>query len=275
MSEGRVIRGLVAEGRARVLAVVCPDVAEQIRVAHGLKDQAAKICAEGVVATLLLSAHVKGEERLMVQVQGQKPRFGFHGEARSDGSVRARMSPTWMPWIDEVEGALLAIKWDADRELYRGAAELGRSFEASLQNYLVQSQQSTGVVRLRATLDDDGRVKEASGLLVELLGGHWEASDFEAWVEPLREADLTETMTGFAFAQVLGSEVQVLEARRVTLLRTTVERVEGMLRALGSAELLAMAEDPGRAEVTCQFTNETFVVAAERLRELAAVDADD
>ena len=269
MSEGRVIRGLVADGRARVLAVVCPEVAEEIRLAHGLTEQAAKICAEGVVATLLLSAHVKGDERLMVQVQGREPRFGFHGEARADGSVRARMSPTWMPWAESVQGALLAIKWEGDKELYRGAAELGDSFEASLQHYLVQSQQSTGVVRLSATFDAEGRVKEASGLLVELLGGQWSSEGFAHWIDPLHQADLTETMTQFAFARVLGTEVQVLEARKVTLLRTTVARVEGMLLALGADELRAMAEDPGEARVTCQFTNEEFVVSGERLRALA------
>lgn len=275
MTEGRVIRGLVADGRARVLAVVCPDVAEEIRGAHDLGGRAAQLCAEGVVATLLLSAHVKGDERLMVQVQGERPRFGFHGEARADGSVRARVSPLVLPWGEDFEGALLAIKWDGDKELYRGAAELDRSFEGSLQHYLVQSQQSRGVVRLRATLDADGHVSEASGLLVELLGGQWDEEGFGAWIDPLRAADLTETMTQFAFAQVLGTPVEVLESRRVTLLRTTVERVEAMLKALGSAELLEMAEDPGEAEITCQFTNETFVVGAERLRELAAVDAND
>ena len=268
MSEGRLIRGLVADGRARVLAVVCPDVCQDITSRHGLGGQAVRHCAEGVLATLLMSAHVKGDERLMIQVQAEQPRFAFHGEARADGAVRARLTPTRYAPATDLAGAMLAIKWDADTELYRGAAELAGSFEASLQHFLVQSQQAHGVVRLGVTLDGD-RVTSASGLLVEMLGGQWDIDGFEPWVAPLRQADLGETMTQFAFAQLLGSDVQVLEARRVSLLRTTMERVEGMLRALGPDELRAMADEEGQASITCQFTNETFVVPGDRLREIA------
>ncbi|MCP4809087.1 MAG: Hsp33 family molecular chaperone HslO [Proteobacteria bacterium] len=268
MSEGRLIRGLVADGRARVLAVVCPDICEEVRQAHGLGGQAARHCAEGLLSTLLLSAHIKGDERLMIQVQAEKPRFAFHGEARADGSVRARLTPGVYPPASELRGAMLAIKWEGDKELYRGAAELDGSFERSLQHFLVQSQQAHGVVRLGVTMDGD-RVTSACGLLVEMLGGQWDLDGFEPWVAPLRTADLGATMTQFAFAQLLGGPVEVLEARQVTVLRTTMARVEGMLRALGPAELRAIAAEEGQATITCQFTNEDFVVPGERLEAIA------
>jgi molecular chaperone Hsp33 len=269
MAEGVLVRGLVLGGRARVLAVVADSTAQEIVRAHGLAGAAARICTQGVVATLLMSAHIKDEERLMVQVQASKPRFAFHGEARADGSVRARLSPTWFPETEQVEGALLAIKWDGDKELYRGVAELKESFEASLQEYLVSSQQTHGVVRLQVKVDEDGRVRVASGLLVEMLGGQMEAAAFEPLVRPLRSANMGEVMTGFAFGQLLGGPVEVLESRPVTLRRTTLARVEGMLRGLGAAELRAMAEEQGEASITCQFTNETFTVGKDRLIELA------
>ena len=268
MSEGVMVRGLVLGGRARVLAVVADATAQEIVSAHGLTGAAAQLCAQGVVATLLMSAHVKGEERLMVQVQASQPRFAFHGEARADGSVRARLSPSWIPRLDRVEGVLMAIKWDGNTELYRGAAELRESFEASLQEYLVSSQQTHGVVRMRVMVDEDGRVRVASGLLVEMLGGQMEAAAFEPLIEPLRGAEMGEVMTGFAFGQLLGGPVEVLESRPVTLRRTTQARVEAMLRGLGAPELRALIEEQGSASVTCQFTNETFTVDKDRLVEL-------
>ncbi len=50
----------------------------------------------------------------------------------------------------------------------------------------------------------------------------------------------------------------------------SVERVESTLRALGSEDLAALAEEQGQGEVTCHFCNETYVVPRERLLQLSA-----
>lgn len=270
--EGRLIRALAHEQKLRVLAVVADQPVNDIVQRHGLQGRAAQLCAEGVVASLLMSAHIKGEERLMVQVQGEKPRFSFMADVRPDGRVRARLRPTALPPGTELSGTLLAAKWLGQKEIYRGVAQVEQDWQGSMERYLADSQQSLGLVRLGAKLDAQGRVTFASGLLVEAVGGSDLSPEaFEALVGPLRQADLGEVMTVFAFGQLQGAPVEVLEARAVVVnCGSTTPRIEAMLRSLGAAELQSILEEQGQAEVTCDWCNDVVVIGPERLRELIA-----
>jgi len=271
MSGGRFVRCLSHDGAIRVLAVMAPEAAQEVRERHKLGDAAAVLAAQGMVASLLLSAHIKGDERILLEIAGLKPKFVFSGEAHSDGSVRARFSPADLDTPDSIQGRLVAIKWDSVKEVYRGVAEVNHdSLEGALQEYLVQSQQTRGRVRIGVVLDEDGQVSMAAGLLVELIPDRMEPEQFEALVQPLQEADLAEVMTAFAFGSLLGSNVEVLEAREVCFqCSCSMERVEATLRALGAAELREMeAEDQG-AEVTCHFCGSTYHVERSRLLVLA------
>ena len=143
-----MIRALAHEQRLRVVAVVADQPVNDIVRRHELSGRAAQLCAEGVVASLLMSAHIKGEERLMVQVQGEKPRFSFMADVRPDGRVRARLRPDDLPKGTELTGTLLAAKWLGQKEIYRGAALVERDWQGSMDRYLSDSQQSLGIVRL-------------------------------------------------------------------------------------------------------------------------------
>ena len=271
MSGGRFVRCLAHDGAIRVLVVVAPGAAEEVCQRHGLTGGSALMAADGMVASLLLSAYIKGEERILLEMAGLNPQFTFSGEALSDGRVRARFNPPNLPERQQLVGRLVAIKWDAHREVYRGVAEMDHdSIEGALQAYLVQSQQARGRVRLESRLGEDGRVTMASGMLVELIPDTLEPERFEALVDTLVDADLDEVLTAFAFGQLLGSEVQVLEARDVRFFcACSIERVEATLRALGPEDLRELKKEQGAAEVTCHFCGEVYSVPGDRILELA------
>lgn len=268
---GAIVHGLIHDGGARVLAVVADGPVEEVRRRHGLVGDAARICAEGMVAGALLSAHVKGEERLLVQVQGEHPRFSFTTELDAEGGIRGWIKPTVLPPVGSISGYLLAIKSDAKRELYRGVAPVeGGGFEGALNDYLLQSQQTHGLVRLEARVQESGEVTLATGLLVERMGSGMPVEDFDTLIGPLRTATLSEIMTQFAFGSLLGSPVDVLENRRLEFrCRCSLERVEATLMSLGAADLRALKEERGEAEVTCHFCSEVYVVPGQRLLALA------
>jgi molecular chaperone Hsp33 len=270
--EGRLIRALAHEQKLRVLAVVADQPVNDIVQRHELSGRAAQLCAEGIVASLLLSAHIKGDERLMVQVQGEQPRFSFMADVRSDGRVRARLRPTSLPEGTALSGTLHAAKWLKQKEVYRGSAAVEQDWQGSMARYLTDSQQSLGMVRLGVKLNEQGQVVFASGLLIESVGGSGlTPEEFEALVGPLRSADLGEVMTIFAFGQLQGAQVEVLEARPVVVnCGGTTPRIEAMLRSLGAPELQSILEEQGQAEVTCDWCNDQVVIGPERLRELIA-----
>ncbi|MEC7241990.1 MAG: Hsp33 family molecular chaperone HslO [Myxococcota bacterium] len=159
-----------------------------------------------------------------------------------------------------------------DRELYRGLAEVNHAgLQEALQAYLETSQQSPGLVRLGASTRADGSVDFAAGLLVEMIPETMEVEEFEGLVESLRSADLRGVMTQFAFGELLGQEIEILEVRDLVFkCRCSRARVEATLQALGDEEIRSLMDDPGYAEVTCHFCNASYRLELSDLEGLLA-----
>lgn len=268
---GLLVRGLGLGGTVRVCALSAEGPAREVCRRHGLEGPAAQLAAEGLVAMTLLAATIKGDERLQVQIQGERPRFAFMGEVGASGAVRARLTPAQLGPLGAVEGVLLAIKWDGSRELYRGVAEIERgTLEGALHSYLTRSQQARGLVRVKVRLDAQGGVRSANGLLVERLPGPEDDGDaFERAVSPLQSADLERVQVEIAADTLLGERFERLDEVLVQHHCTcSLGRVEATLVALGPDELASLLEEQGQAEVSCNFCNERYVVEGPRLRGL-------
>ena len=267
---GRFIRAMIHDRKIRVLAAVADGPADTLRINHQLNASAAQLAAEGLIANVLLSAYTKGPERILLEIAGSDPAFTFSGEARSDGMVRGRFSPSDVGAFSRIQGRLIAIKWGLRKELYRGLAEINHEgLEQALQAYLVQSQQSPGLVRLAATTRQDGSVDFAAGLLIELIPETMEPEEFEDLVQELSAANLREVMTQFAFGELLNQELEILEVRDLVFkCRCSRERVEATLRALGDEEIRGLMDDPGYAEVTCHFCNASYRLDGDQLEAL-------
>lgn len=268
---GRLVRALGWGGRVRVVAAVADGPARETCRRHGLSGGAAQLASEGLVATALLASQIKGRETLVVQVQAQEPTFSFAAEVREEGLIRARFSPARLSLRRAFEGYLLTIKHLEGRELYRGITDArGEPFGAALERQVRESAQTNGRVRIFASLDGHDRPAFAAGLLLEPLPGLDHAA-FDGLVDPILGADFRSLMTGFAFGQLGGEPLQVLEARDLLFsCHCSRERVISTLRALGSEDLEALIDEQGQAEATCHFCQERYIVEAAELRRLIA-----
>lgn len=269
---GRFVAALGNEGRVRVMAVVVDGPAEEMRARHALDGEAATIAAEGVVASVLLAAHVKGQERLTVDLRTERPPFVFTADVDGDGSVRARFRPQHLPPLGRhFSGMISVMKSLGRKELYRGVADVRRErWEGALQRYLVTSQQVDARVRIQADLNAKGEVAFAAGLLVERMPD-LPVDEFAALYDGPLRSDFRELMTGFAFGQLAGSAVEVLGARDIRFrCSCSRPRVVAMLRSLGRDEVQGLLEEQGRAEVTCHYCNERYEIAGDELRAMVA-----
>ena len=278
-ARGTLHRGLVGEGTARFLAVSLADLAELTRTQHDLDPDAARIAAELMVCTALMSAWVKGSERITLQVQSERPAFGTVCEVDAEGGLRARFHPGVIRMSAEtgIDGLMLAIKADVTRELYRGVTALqGRSLEEALRAHLIESSQVDVVLRIGIGQDPSGRVRFAGGVVVERLPDDpklpsIEPEAFSATYSPIEAVPVEDTLTALAFGKIVDQSVEVLENRGLRWrCSCSQERIEAVIYNLGPAELRAMwAEDHG-AEISCHFCNLTYRVTADRLLELIA-----
>lgn len=276
---GSMHRGLTADGAVRFLAVEAKHLVRHTATAHGLTGDAARTAGEATIAALLMSAWIKGEERVTLQIQAERPRFAYMGEADAEGNIRARMTPARFRArsADRVDGLLMAIKADARRELYRGMTPLeGQTIERALVEHLSSSDQVDTLLRIQVKTDDTGTVQTAGGLLVERLPDHPEQPTlapeaFQATFGGIPRQDIGELHTALAFGQIQGQSIELLENRVLTWrCRCSDGKVRSMLRSLGATELTSIREELGQAEVTCHFCNERRVIDSEGLDQLIA-----
>lgn len=277
---GHIVSALACERRVRVLFVMLDGPCEELRQRHHLGPAAARLGAEGLIAATLLSSQIKGEERLTVNLYGERPKFELMIDIWSDGRLRARFQPAQLEPVTRFRGLFAALKFMGNRELYRGVAGVeDEDVESALQRYFVRSVQVDGRVRVQVELDAEGRVSFAGGVLVERFPD-MDAEEFaQLFDEPLRQ-DFRALMTGFAFGTLAGQPVEVLDHRDL-LYRCPCSRprVLSMLQSLGASELASMIEEDGKAEVTCHFCNTTWTVEtpelASLLDELGSAVADE
>ncbi len=274
---GALVQALLFDGNARILAVIATNQAEANRHHHELNSNSAMLASEGVVATLLMSASTHQKEKILLEIVGTVPEFTFSGEATATGRVRARVHPKDMDTVSSIIGQLVTIKWGEHEALHRAVANIDHdSLEAAIQSYFVESDNSIGLVRIGAELLDTGEVSFAGGFVVEWIGGDnpselgVSADQFKELLKPLYTERISDVISQVAFGSLMGSELELLERREVSLGCTcSLSKVEKTLQSLGAEEVRSLIVDPGQADVTCHFCGTTYHVGPERLVELA------
>lgn len=282
---GRYVTALGCGRRVRVQVAMLPGPAQEMCRRHRLTGSAARLAAEGLVAATLLSSQIKGEERMTVEIDGMldsrhddSPRFRFNADINADGRIRGRFSPASLPepgaagQIGEgliFDGLISVVKSLVQRELYRGhAAARQEDFSRALQRYLTSSQQVDGRARVYAELDSDGAVSFAAGILVERLPD-MPHDEFAALFDHSLQSDFRALMTAFAFGQIAGQPVEVLDWKDLVFAcNCSRQRVVDMLQSLGPMEIQALILEQGRAEVTCQYCQEIYTLNEVELAEL-------
>ena len=266
----RLVIAMLWSDQARLLWVVASDAASELVERHNLTGRAALLGAELAVANMLMSAWIKGDERVTLQVQSESPKLAFFGETDSLGAFRGQLTPSRIPGVGrKIDGMLLAIKADGEREMYRGVSAIQHETIASaLERHLRTSDQVSALVRIDANAG--GRVL---GLMIERVPGSTGAAElteaeFVEATSRVRAMDPEALASELALGTIDGQPLDVLDIRTLRFrCRCSDERVDGMLASLGAVELQAMIDEDGGAEVRCHFCAEV------RHRDVAALQA--
>ncbi len=273
----KLIRGILGDGVARMFAIDVSGIAEQTRQLHKLRGDAARLAAEAVVASVVLSGHIKGEERVTLQMQCSRPEAAFIADVDATGGIRARFTPETVT-VDQdqgIEGMLLAIKSMPGRELYRGVTPVdSETISDALTRHLDISAQVDTVLNISVLLGDDGAVVQAGGIVIERLPAS-ELSELESSAEfavtfdPVREMNIQELLQAVANGTIQSVPIEVLEEQAVTWRCSCgQERVEAVLASLPVEEITAMLEEDGKAEMICHFCNIAYQIGPERLEQM-------
>ena len=181
-----IIRCLLENGRARVVAATTTQTVREIARRHDARGVAAVALGRAVTAGLTLATLTKDEEQVTLQVLGDGPLGGVTVDARSSGRVRAYLKhPGAVPQSGEfgsvrvslaeavgTKGVVSVIRDLGLAQNYAGQTALKTGeIDSDVENYLVKSEQIDSVLRCDTLVDREGEVVASAGLLVQTPGG--------------------------------------------------------------------------------------------------------
>lgn len=271
---------LFEDRTVRVQAVRLHDTWQQAQAHHQYPQAIKRLLGELVAASTLLAANIKFDGSLLLQIHGDGPIALLVVECRSDLSLRATVKVREGHAVPETgtmqtllnargEGRFMVMLDPARKvpgqQAYQGIVPLeGETVAEALQHYMKASEQLD--TRLWLAAD----AAHAAGLLVQRLpdqgGMMHESTESDSWA---RAVHLAETVSADELVQTDVDTLihrlyweETLTAFEPTPVRwhcpCTRERVAGMLRSLGEAEVRDILEEQGKVEVSCDFCGKPY-----------------
>lgn len=247
---------------------------------HDYPPPLRKLLGELMAAGALLSATLKFEGALIMQMQGRGPVKLVVVEVTSAGTLRATAS-----WDDEIPHVpfrellgggrfVITLVPTEGTQSYQGVVDMdGDSVAEVLEHYMHKSEQLD--TRLWLACDEH----QAAGMLLQRLPAE-EGPDPDAWNRVVR---LGATLSRHELLTLPAREVlrrlfheedvRVFESSPLSFrCSCSRERVTAMLRMLGRDEVRAIVAERGKVEVTCEFCRKRYALDAVDAEQVFAAD---
>jgi molecular chaperone Hsp33 len=285
-----VLRATAADGTIRASVAVSTETVEDARIRHTTSPTATAALGRTLTAAALLSAGLKDGQTVMLRVLGDGPIGGLIVQGNAGGHVRGyAMHPEAdLPRTEhrklDVGGlvgrrGMLHLTRDLGlRSPYHGSAPLvSGEIAEDLASYLATSEQIPSVVALGVLVAPDLRVIAAGGLCIQVLPGAPRGAIESVETRARKMPPITQMMSeGRGAEDLLSACLGHLESHIVQrqplafYCHCSRERVEGMLCMLGADELHTLLAQEGRAEVTCRFCGDRYLLGPDDVQRLIA-----
>ncbi len=261
---------------------------------HNYPPSVAALLGELVAAATLLSATLKFDGSLLLQLQGDGAIALMVVECRADLSVRATVkmrerklpeAPNLQSLVNPGGSAKFIVVLDPPkhtpgRQVYQGIVPLeGDTIAEALEQYMLRSEQ----LETRIWLAADSRL--CTGLLLQRLpvqGGNQQAAlstAEESWeraqhlAQTLNQTEMLNIDQDTLLHRLFWDELlHSFEPRAITWrCSCSHERVADMLRMLGKLEVKDMLENRDAIDIACEFCGQPYTFEAKEA--LALFDA--
>ncbi len=293
MTKDSIIRGLLAGGSARFIAISGAQMVAEAKETHGLSRVCSAALGRTLLCTCMMGAQMKNAaDRISALVRGGGPAgnivctaWPLGGDTAIKGyienpALELPLAPngkldvsTAVGWF----GELVVTRSLSMKEPYVGHTQMvsGEIAEDFAQYFAVSEQQPSLVYLGVHVAANDGRILSAGGLIVQPLPNCPEETlcELQARAEGIGAlGGMLETMElKEALEKILaGLDIEITDETAKPLYRCDCsrERLEQVLISLGEKELLDMIEKDHQAELTCQFCNTAYQFDADALHKL-------
>ncbi|MGL5699240.1 MAG: Hsp33 family molecular chaperone HslO [Kluyvera sp.] len=259
--------------------VTVSETLEQILANHNYPQPVKKVLSELLVATSLLTATLKFEGDITVQLQGDGPMTlavingnnhqQLRGVARVQGDVPADADLKTLVG----NGYLVITISPAEGERYQGVVGLeGDTLAACLEDYFQRSEQLPTRLVIR-TGESDGK-PAAGGMLLQVMPAQdAQAQDFEhlaALTDTIKAEELfTLPANDVLWRLYHEEEVTLYEPQGVEFKCTcSRERCAGALKTLPDEEINSILAEEGEIDMHCDYCGSHYVFNAMDIAEI-------
>ena len=271
--KSRVVSAMSANGHFRVSAIKNTNVAREAQTRHNLPEVPALLLARALSAASMLAVFLNGEERVIIDAVGDGPVSRVNAEAIQVGEVRGFCEySTNVEKIhkDNFDSALgpgilrvMRILYN-EPEPFIGIVQLVRGdISSDLNYYFAKSEQIFSVALLDADTDEEGKIINSCGLIVQAMPGATEKekdeivqhfSDMDRLTEIIKPKDDLENV----LKKILPWDFTVMKNDRVDFFcRCSKEQFIEKLLTLNYSDIKEMQE-LNQNELVCQYCNTKY-----------------
>jgi molecular chaperone Hsp33 len=283
----KVHRFLSKDGLIRISAVVAPELILEMQKINAMSPLAVVAAGRATIACILLASHQK-DDRVSLLFDGNGPIGKIFVESSYDGKTRAYVTNPQVD-LDLVDGkfavsqavgiGLLNVTQISKYQNtpYRGTViiktgEIG----SDIAFYLEQSHQIPSIVALGISVDKNGMVNSAGGVLVELMPGHTEET-ITVLEQNVAKARSVSTMlsAGLDAESLVREYLGAIEVDEIAhdydlsySCTCSEDRVKNSLMLLGKEEVedILTGEEP--TEIRCDFCGKKYYFSHIELKDV-------
>ena len=245
---------------------------------HQYPSEVKQVLGELLIATTLLTAMLKFEGKIIVQIQGDGPLnmavINSDQNLQLRGTAKVKGDTTGLSFKELIgKGHMMITITPDDGERYQGVVALeGESLSECLEDYFKQSEQLATHVSLFA--DVSGEPK-AAGLLLQRLpaDGEQHEIDFQhvrALASTVKEDELYTLSSEELLYRLYHQEtVRLFDVQAITYqCSCSKERCLSSLASISPEEILSLLNDHGTIDMHCEYCATDYIFSKEDLQIL-------
>ena len=283
-----MVRATAANAQIRAFACTTRETVETARASHNTSPVVTAALGRLLSAGAMMGSMLKGDDELItLQIKGDGPIGGLTVTADMNGHVKgyANVPDVILPANAQGKldvggavgaGVLSVIRDMGLKDPYVGQIELQTGEIAEdLTYYFAVSEQVPSVVGLGVLMNRDNTVRQAGGLIVQLMPFAEEEmiSKLEENIKNLSSVttmlDAGKTPEGMLEVLLSGMDLEITDTLPVEFAcNCSKDRVRKALISIGREELQSMIDDGETIEVNCHFCNKNYNFTVDELKQM-------
>jgi molecular chaperone Hsp33 len=275
----RAVRVISEDGHFRAVAVKNTTTVQTAQKNHNLDYISSLLLARLMSAASMMASFLKGEERIVLEMQGNGPISKIYAESmqlgENRGFVEYAKDVTSRAPVNNIKDAvglgLLAVtKYFYNKgEPVSGVVPLqGGDVSSDIAYYYSQSEQIPTAVILDVDFDENNVIKDSGGLMVQAMPGATKEEIDKLYKKMMQITQLTKFYSDGlnpkqTMEKLLPFEFKLLNSTQVDFFcRCSKDSFIEKLVTLNSEEIIDMQEQ-GQNELICRYCNTHYYLEEE------------